>query len=175
MANKKLIDFTPLTQSQITNNTELVTQRPGGAVPDGEYKFTIGQLKKELVKIATLSASSETSMRIRYVGDAEPTLSKSASGEYLLTIPTGVFITGFVWKESGATFTGGAIKLNIRDTDGESIYTNYTILGSTTGDEVGQLSGVVVRQTEPQAGDVQATFPNIQSISGDFIIVGKPF
>jgi hypothetical protein len=123
----------------------------------------------------TLTASAETSMRIKYTGTTAPALSKTSAGQYLLTVPAGTDITGFVWYESGATFTGGAVKLTIRDADGESLYGNYTILQSSTGDEVGQLSGIVVRQTTPLAGDVLVTFPNMSSISGDFIITGKPF
>lgn len=124
----------------------------------------------------TLTASAETSMRIKYTGSAAPALSKTGAGEYLLTVPTGTDLTGFVWYESGATFTGSnSVKLTIRDADGESLFGNYTIIQSTTGDEIGQLAGIVVRQTIPTAGDVTAEFPNMSSISGDFIIVGKPF
>ena len=124
----------------------------------------------------TLTASSETSMRIKYTGSTAPTLSKTAAGEYLLTVPAGTDITGFVWYESGATFTGSkSVKLNIRDADGESLHGIYTIIQDSTGDEIGQLAGIVIRQTKPTPGDVTAEFPNMSSISGDFIIIGKIF
>lgn len=124
----------------------------------------------------TLTATSETSMRIKYTGADAPTLTKIASGEYRLTVPVNTDVTGFVWHESGATFTGSnSIKLTIRDGDGEKLYGNYTVIQSTTGDEIGQLAGIVLRQTTPLAGDVLVEFPNMSSISGDFIIVGKIF
>jgi len=124
----------------------------------------------------TLTASSETSMRIKYTGSTAPTLAKTAAGEYTLTVAAATDITGFVWYESGATFTGSnSIKLTITDADGETLYGNYTVLQGSTGDEIGQLAGIVIRQTNPLAGDCLVEVPNMSSVSGDFIIIGKIF
>ena len=175
------IAYVPTTSGNISNTNNVVTD-PNGDVwiidTGGDAVKVSGSTSGgglPSYSTSTLTASGETSMRIRYSGGTPPVLTKTSAGEYLLTMQSGVVPLSFVWKESGATFTGGSVKLTIRDSDGESLYANYSALGSTTGDEVGQLSGVVIRQTEPQAGDVQVTFPNMQSISGDFIIIGKPF
>lgn len=48
MADKRPKDFTPLTNSQITLDTQLYTQVPGGAVSEDDYRFTVGQLLSQL-------------------------------------------------------------------------------------------------------------------------------
>lgn len=174
------LDQTPELDS--LESTDAVYTAERGSV----MKITLGVLKTWITSeitapapsvptLDTLSASGETSMRIRYTGSSAPTLSRQSEGNYLLSIPSGTDINGFVWYESGATFTSGAIRLTIRDADGESSFGIYRVIQGATGDEIGQLGGIVIRQTTPLAGDVLVEFPNMSSVSGDFIIIGKPF
>ena len=172
---QKRIDQLPVITTPV--DTDLAILVRGGSA----WNATMANISSYLsvssgaIETDTLSASGETSMRIKYTGSTAPTLTKSAAGEYLLTIATGTDIKSFVWYESGATFTSGSIKLTIRDADGETLYGNYTVLQGSTGDEIGQLAGIVIRQTAPLAGDALVQFPNMSSISGDFIIIGTLF
>ena len=118
---------------------------------------------------STLTASSETSMRIRYSGTA-PTLSKTAAGEYLLSVPTGCIVKGFHWQESSGTYTGGAVNLTIRDADGEYLMGIYQVFSNTSGDQAPSV--VTINQTKPTAGDVLTVFTNMSLITGDWLVVG---
>ena len=149
------------------------------AVRGGSFwKIPLSTLKTYVAVAATvptldtLAASGETSMHIRYTGSTAPTLTKTAAGEYTLTIASGTTVTGFVWYGTGGTLTGtNSVKLTITDAAAD-MYANYTVLQSTTGDNVNSL--VSTRQTRPTAYSVLTEFFNVGSISGTYIIIGKP-
>jgi len=44
MADKRPIDFTPLTSGQVTLDTQFYTQRPGGGLSDGNYRGMLSQI-----------------------------------------------------------------------------------------------------------------------------------
>lgn len=145
-----------------------------GDVPTQNDYWDFLESFKKADRIVTLNASGETSMKVRYSGDTSPVLTKTAAGEYTLTIGTGVVVKGFVWDESGATFTGSnSVKLKLTDTDGEYLHGNFTVLQGSTGEEIGQLAGVLIKQTRPTAGNVVVEVPNVSAVSGGFIIVGS--
>ena len=120
---------------------------------------------------ATLSASSETSMKVKYAGDVEPTLTKTAAGEYRLDIAAGVTLKGFHWQKSGGTLTGsGSVKLAIRDAGSNYLMGVFQVYSDTNGDEA--PATVTRKQTKPAGGDVLLEVSNIGGITGDWIIVG---
>lgn len=124
-------------------------------------------------RTVTLSASSETSMEVRYNGDVEPTLTKEANGEYRLDLGSLTGRVGFTWRESGATATGtGSLKLKVRDADGLYRHTIAEVYSDSTGDQFGPLQSVTKNQTEPIVGDTVLEFKNIGNVSGDWRICG---
>jgi hypothetical protein len=124
-------------------------------------------------EVATLSASGETSMVIRYQGDT-PTLSKVSAGTYSLSVPADTVIKGFYWLESGATFTGsGTVILRIVDADSALLYGVFQVFQGATGEQSQEFVGIIIKQTSPTSGTVQTEYPNMGSLSGGFVIVGQ--
>lgn len=124
-------------------------------------------------RTATLNASSETSMEVRYNGDVEPTLTKEANGEYRLELGAITGHVSFVWRESGGTLTGSnSLKLKVRDADGSYRHTIARVFSSTSGDEITPLAGVTHKFTEPTAGDAVLELANMSGVPGDWRVVG---
>lgn len=124
-------------------------------------------------RTATLSASSETSMEVQYNGDTEPTLTKEANGEYRLDLGTITGRVSFTWRQSGGTLTTGqALKLKVRDADGNYRHVNARVFSSTSGDEFTPQLGVTHKFTEPIAGDTVLELANMNGIPGDWRVIG---
>jgi hypothetical protein len=124
-------------------------------------------------RTATITAGAETSMEVRYNGDAAPTLTKEANGEYRLDLATTTGRVSFVWRESGGTLTtANSIKLKVRDADGSYRHTLATVFSSTSGDEFGPSASVTRKYTEPVAGDTVIEFANMSNVPGDWRIIG---
>lgn len=115
----------------------------------------------------------ETTMKVSFRGDTAPTLTRTAAGNYLLSEPADTVIVGFVWVGTSVTLTGGSVILTIRSADGHQRETHYVVRGTGNGAEVGQLQNVVLNHNISTPGDFVTTFPNVGSVSGDFVITGK--
>lgn len=124
-------------------------------------------------RTATLSASAETSMEIRYNGDTEPTLTKEANGEYRLDLAATTGRVSFVWREASGTLTGSnSLKLKVRDADGSYRHVIARVFSSTTGDEYTPQLGITHKFTEPLAGDAVLELANMSNVPGDWRVIG---
>jgi hypothetical protein len=124
-------------------------------------------------RLATLSASAETSMEVRYNGDTAPTLTKEANGEYRLDLGVLTGRVSFRWLEASGTLTGSnSLKLKVRDADGSFRHVIAKVFSSTTGDEFTPQAGVTHRFTEPTAGDAVLELANISNVPGDWRVIG---
>lgn len=84
--------FTALLDSQITSDTQFYTQVPGGALADGDYRFTVDQLRAFLVSLGLAIPFNST----EYLRDSDAIAAGASAGEwyYLASgndygIPTG--------------------------------------------------------------------------------------
>lgn len=120
----------------------------------------------------TITVTDEISVVITYQGDA-PTIAKNADGIYEISISADTQVKGYHATSLGSvTFVSSTtIRMRMADADGKSLYSNYTVLQKTTGEKAGELMGVIEKQTVPTAGTIQAEFPNMNGLSGGFIII----
>ena len=122
---------------------------------------------------ATIDASGETSMEVRYNSDTAPTLTKEANGEYRIELAETTGRVSFVWRESSGTLTASnSLKLKVRDADGDYRHVIARVFSSATGDEYTPQLGVTHKFTEPTAGDAVLELANMNGIPGDWRVVG---
>ena len=144
-----------------------------GFIPNGVHYDDVWDSHEKASRVTTISASGETSMRIKFQGDTTPTLTKEANGEYLLTIGARTGQVAFSWTKSGGTLTGaGTLKLKIRDISGYYLFCTINVHAQSTGDEFGQAAGVVVKRTRPIAGTTLTEIANVASVPSDWLIIG---
>lgn len=110
----------------------------------------------------TLAASGETSMKLRYIGASAPTLTKDATGQYRLNIPSGTEVLSANWTCNNTHLSGGSIKLTVDSAAGSELYAAVTIIALSNND-VSNLPalGIVIDQTLAAAGEVAITLPNV--------------
>lgn len=124
-------------------------------------------------QVVTLSASSETSMEVRYNGDTAPTLTKEANGEYRLDLGSLTGRVSFTWRESSGTLTASnSLKLKVRDADGNYRHVIPVVFSSSSGDEFTPQLGVTRKFTEPIAGDTVLELANMSNVPGDWRVIG---
>ena len=160
----------------IGNADPLLTQRGGSFM-----QVKLSTLKTWVnnaavaVSFADSTYTGETTLFIRYYGTA-PTYTKSVAGEWVLSLPAGTVVLGFTISGNNADLTASnTFNLTITDTDGNSVYTVYSILAASTGDQYGASYGLIPRQTAPTAGSVLTVLPNMSLFGATgFIIIGKP-
>lgn len=117
------------------------------------------------IQQASLSASGETSLKVRYSGTV-PVLTKLAAGQFKLTVPTGTILFGMEWVFTNANLTpGGEIKLSLTDTDGKELYVALSIYLIATGNRLNPwTSGMIDDQDLTAAGEVTITLPNANGV-----------
>lgn len=128
---------------------------------------------EKATRIATLTASGETSLVIRYQSDTAPVLSKEANGEYLLILAADTGAVSLKWLGVSGTETAqGSVKLKVRDLAGGFRHVQCGVYSNLTGDEFGALQSVTKNATEPVAGDTVLEIKNINNVAGNWRVVG---
>lgn len=84
--DKKASAFTPLSDAQITLDTELVTAVPGGALGLGNYKFTVGQLIDFFGEQGSITVIPGI-----YASDAAAITAGGVAGQYYLLSPANIY------------------------------------------------------------------------------------
>lgn len=128
------------------------------------------------IRQIALTGTGETTMRLRYYGNATPTLVKTGAGNFTLTFPAGTAPVSFQWAGNNTNLDGGnAINLLIVSGDGNSEYFNAAIRAASTGNIANlALLGVVIDQDLPSAGNMDATLTNMNGFGASgFTIIAN--
>lgn len=123
--------------------------------------------------VDTISASGETSMVVRYFGATAPILTKTATGQFRLTVASGTALSGFAWTANNTNLTG-ANTIEITIVGSVDNYSVFQVFSIATGQYFGELYGIVPTQTKPTIGNVKTIFPNMSNFGASgFVIVAK--
>lgn len=152
--------------------SQFLAQWIDGFIPFAVNYQDVWDSHEKVSQVATLNASGETSMRIKYQGDVAPILTKLAAGSYQLDIGLKTGSATFVWRESGGTLSGGALQLTIVNADTDLLWPSLRIYSSTTGDEYTAGIGVTQNITEPSGTKTLTIITNVNNIPGDWIVTG---
>ena len=114
------------------------------------------------VEWATIAASGETSMKVKYTGTTAPTLTKDASGVYRLNVPADTQVLSANWEANNANTSGGQIQLVVDSADGDELFAVISIIGKSNNDVANLVAlGITIDETLTSAGEVTITMPNV--------------
>lgn len=110
----------------------------------------------------TLSASGETTMKVKYSGNDAPILAKVTSGIFKLTVPENTVLLSANWQANNTNTSSGSIVLIIDSIDDDEYFANVGIINLGNNDLVNLSAlGIVIDQTLTTAGEVTITMPSV--------------